>query len=261
MSPNRVNGRGDLRVLRQRKMTRNFYSLFVKYYTKIFPFSQQTYAFLKEFTRGGEKNLLDAGCGTGDYADRFHKDGFQAAGFDSNEEMIEYARARFPETEFLRLDLLELPVLKENFDLIYSIGNTVSHLTQAEFVTFAGDVYQQLNPGGHWIFQVKNWDHILQQTPEYTFPLIEAEEGKVKFFRQYTDISTRNVTFINRLEDQGDVVFDGEVKLFPIQNQDYLSIHHRIGFILAGHFADFNMNDYEESRDSANIFVFSKPAR
>ncbi len=238
----------------------NFYSPFVKYYTKIFPFSPQTYAFLKESARVGYKHILDAGCGTGDYADRFHKDGFQAAGFDENEEMIEYAMSRFPKTEFMRLDLRELPRLEKNFDLIYSIGNTVSHLPQAEFVTFAGDVFEQLNPGGRWIFQVKNWDHILKQAPEYTFPLITAEDGQVKFFRQYIDISQKNVTFITQLEDEGDVVFDGKVILYPIQNQDYLSIHQRIGFILSGHFADFDMNDYKESNDSANIFVFSKPS-
>lgn len=238
----------------------NFYSPFVKYYTKIFPFSPQTYAFLKEFTLDGDKKILDAGCGTGDYADRFQKDGFQAAGFDSNEEMIEYAMARFPETKFLRLDLRELPVLEEKFDLIYSIGNTVSHLTQAEFAAFSGDVFQQLNPGGRWIFQVKNWDHILQQAPEYTFPLIQAEEGNIKFFRKYTDISAKNVTFITRLEDNDNVVFNGNVTLYPIQNQDYLSIHQRIGFTMAAHFADFKMNKYKESNDSANIFVFSKPS-
>ncbi len=240
-------------------MRQNFYSPFVKYYAKIFPFSKQTYAFLKEFTPGGDEKILDAGCGTGDYTGRFQKDGFQAVGFDSNEKMIKHAITRFPETEFLRLDLRELPDLKENFDLIYSIGNTVSHLTQAEFVTFAGDVYQQLNPGGRWIFQVKNWDHIIQQTPEYTFPLIEAEEGKVKFFRKYTDISTGNVTFITRLENNDDVVFSGNVILYPIQNRDYLSIHQRAGFNLTGHFADFSQNPYKEKNDSANIFVYTKP--
>jgi SAM-dependent methyltransferase len=238
----------------------NFYSPFVKYYTKIFPFSPQTYAFLKEFTLDGDKKIVDAGCGTGDYAARFQKDGFLAAGFDSNEEMIKYAMARFPGTKFKVLDLRELPNLKDNFDLIYSIGNTVSHLTQAEFVTFAGEVFRQLNSGGRWIFQVKNWDHILQQAPEYIFSLIQAKEGKVKFFRKYTEISAKNVTFITRLVNNNEVVFNGNVTLYPIQNQDYLSIHQRIGFTLAAHFADFKMNEYKESNDSANIFVFSKPS-
>lgn len=239
----------------------NFYSPFVKYYTLIFPFSPQTYAFLKEFTLDVDKKILDAGCGTGDYADRFQKDGFQAAGFDANEEMIEYAMSRFPETEFMRLDLRELPVLEKKFDLIYSIGNTVSHLTQNEFVTFAGDVFQQLNPGGRWIFQVKNWDHILQQAPEYTFPLITAEGGNVVFSRKYIDISSENVTFCTRLEDKSNVVFNGNVTLHPIQNQDYLSIHQRIGFNLTEHFADFSHNPYQENNDSANIFIYSKPLK
>jgi len=238
----------------------NFYSRFTEYYIDIFPFSPETYTFLKEYTRPGYKKILDAGCGTGDYAARFKKDGFQAAGFDLDESMIEYALSRFPETEFFQMDLREIFGLKQNYHMIYSIGNTVSHLPQAEFISFAGHVFQKLNPGGRWIFQVKNWDYILEQAPEYHFPVIGGRSGKVKFFRRYESISSREVTFITRLEDRGQVAFQGKVRLYPIQNEDYLSIHHRMGFDLSGHFADFSKTPYEKSQDSANIFVFTKPS-
>ncbi|MFO7865625.1 MAG: class I SAM-dependent methyltransferase [Candidatus Aminicenantes bacterium] len=238
----------------------NFYRSFVEYYPEIFPFSPKTYEFLREFTPHESRRILDAGCGTGDYAAQYQKDGFKATGFDLDENMIHYARSHFPDAEFFCLDLRDITRLNNKFDMIFSIGNTVSHLPQAEFLSFAADVFQILNPGGRWIFQVKNWDHIFNQAPEYQFPVITAQNEQVKFFRRYASISPKEVTFLSRLEDRGEVVFQGEVKLHPIRNEDYLTIHHRMGFKLSGHFADFSKAPYDKSLDSANIFIFTKPS-
>ena len=234
-----------------------FYTKFAEYYESVFPYNQITFEFLSSYTDSKTIDILDVGCGTGHYTKAFSDSGFQATGIDLNPSMVEHAKKHYPKPKFHHLNMLDIENLNQNFDLIFCIGNTAAHLTAAEFKTFIHAVHKILRPGGKWIFQVRNWEYILQQK-EYTFPLLQANEENIQFERTYTKITPDSLQFNTRLIVHGKVVFEDSVILYPLSSQSYLRIHNDRQFQFMDQYGSFKRTSYDPDIDSANIFVFQK---
>jgi len=233
-----------------------FYSKFAPWYDLIFPFKPTVYDFLSRVITENTRDVLDVGCGTGHYTARFTQQGFKALGIDLDAAMINYARIKYPQTEFIIMNMLDLDSIERSFDYMYCIGNTVAHLTKNELAYTLKSVYEHLRSGGIWCFQVLNWDYVTQQQ-EYRFPVLTAE-GDLQFIRTYTDISRESVTFNTQLFKQGRTIFDESVILYPILFEDYNKIHTEYGFKLLGIYSDFQRSEFDPARDSAEICVFQK---
>jgi|WetSurSiteA1Bulk_404760.scaffolds.fasta_scaffold20693_3 SAM-dependent methyltransferase len=69
------------------------------------------------------KTVLDFGCGKGDFYGFLHKKEsfFNYCGIDINENLISLARSKYPEAEFLALDIEE-ETFQRTFDLILVCG-------------------------------------------------------------------------------------------------------------------------------------------
>lgn len=69
------------------------------------------------------KSVLDFGCGKGDFYGYLKKKGIdvQYCGIDINENLIEFARKKYPETEFIVMDIEEID-FKRTFDIIFICG-------------------------------------------------------------------------------------------------------------------------------------------
>ncbi len=67
--------------------------------------------------------VLDFGCGFGDFFGYARNCGVELdyTGLDINEDLIEVARQRYPQTRFLCLDVFEQP-FAESFDIVLSCG-------------------------------------------------------------------------------------------------------------------------------------------
>ena len=63
--------------------------------------------------------ILDAGCGGGELTYLFHKDGFNAKGFDSSEHLISMAKAKFGCDLFYVDDLVNMTDKKGGFTKIF----------------------------------------------------------------------------------------------------------------------------------------------
>ena len=234
----------------------SFYSQFAHYYQQIFPYKQPVYSFMKSYTSPNYKSILDIGCGTGHYAQKFFSEGFQSTGIDLDNSMIGYAIEHNPGPNYFALDMTEIETLSSTFDFIFCIGNTAAHLAQSEFESFVGSVYNVLMPGGIWLFQVRNWDYVAKQQ-EYEFPILKADPN-IKFFRNYSEITAESLYFNTRLTDQSETVFEDRIKMYPINSQRYLDIHKNCRFKLIDQFGDFQRTPFQTNIDSANMFVFQK---
>ena len=124
------------------------------------------------------------------------------------------------------------------------------------FVKLVNQLRNNLIDGGFWIFQVKNWDYILQQST-YHFPQIYLKESDLRFYREYSKISNKEITFETLLKSNKNTIFKDSVSLYPVVSDKYLEIHKYAGYELTGLYSDYNKTPYIKGEDKAGIYVFS----
>ncbi len=235
----------------------SFYSKFSTYYEQIFPFKQAKFSFLRGYVTANNPAVLDVGCGTGHFAGKFAESGAHAVGIDLDDQMIAYAKAHYPAATFSALNMVDVKALDQSFDLIFSVGNVVSHLPKTELAHFIKSIYSCLSDKGLWIFQTINWDFVLKHGG-FDFPVINVDDGSVEFARKYRDLTAASLTFEISLRVDGNIIFYEQTPLYPIRSDDYISLHEAAGFKLAGHFGDYAKAAFEPDSKNANILVFQK---
>jgi demethylmenaquinone methyltransferase/2-methoxy-6-polyprenyl-1,4-benzoquinol methylase len=85
---------------------------------------------VEETVRPGDKTL-DACCGTGDLAAAAHAHGANVVGLDFSGRMLERARRKAPDVEFVRGDVLALPFDDASFDSV-TVGFGVRNVEDLE---------------------------------------------------------------------------------------------------------------------------------
>jgi len=232
-----------------------FYSKFAADYEQIFPFNKKIYSFLKEYMPSPDTKILDIGCASGHYCGRFAADGYKITGIDLDSDMIYTATRTYPTANFKVLNLTDIAVLTESYNMVYSTGNVMAHVSMNDFKIFLDTLKRKMTDGGIWIFQVINWDYILKQD-NFTFSEIETEE-KI-FIRHYSDITPDTLIFNTELKDKtnGKIVFKDKVTMYPVHSEKYISIHKDAGFELLGHYSDYGKSAFNSNNFSADIYVF-----
>ena len=124
------------------------------------------------------KSVLDLGCGFGENCFKFQKRGARkVVGLDVSEKMMEVARDENPDTVFIQMDMNDLSLLHDSYDVIFSslAVHYIKDLNQ-----FAASVYRLLNDNGYFIFS--------QEHPLTTAPITGAywekdEVGNILHYR------------------------------------------------------------------------------
>jgi SAM-dependent methyltransferase len=98
--------------------------------------------------------VLDLCCGSGDLAMVLLANGFQVTGIDGSERMLEYARARAPEAEFLLEDARALR-FEARFDAVLSTFDSLNHvLAIEELESVFRNVHAALADSGLFVFDL-----------------------------------------------------------------------------------------------------------
>lgn len=92
-------------------------------------------------------SVLDAGCGTGRVAAELARRGLDAVGVDLDPAMLERARARAPELEWVLGDLAEVDVGRP-FDVVVMAGNVMIFLEPGTEGRVVANLARHLAPGG-----------------------------------------------------------------------------------------------------------------
>jgi SAM-dependent methyltransferase len=118
-------------------------------------------------------SVLDVGCGTGALAQRLAGRGYEVAGVDPSEGMLEILRARSPEVNAVKGSGTELPFASERFDLVLTVA-TLHHIAQADAVrrTLA-EMVRVCRPAGRiliWDHNPRNpyWSSLMARVPQDT---------------------------------------------------------------------------------------------
>lgn len=108
-------------------------------------------------------DLLDAGCGSGNYLSAVKGDVGTIAGLEFNEGMISKAVEKLPTAEIRQGSITSMPYADASFDVVITT-QVLHHLEKGGGQDFANvtlasqEVFRCLRPGGAWIIQT--------QTPE-----------------------------------------------------------------------------------------------
>jgi SAM-dependent methyltransferase len=127
----------------------------------------------------GRKKLVDAGCGTGRHSAFLASSGFTVTGVDLSEEMLEVARARAPEVEFVVGDVFSWrPPAPVDGVLCRGVFNDVSDDEDRQ--RGFDSLFELLRPGGLLIFSVREIEKARARYGRE--PVVTRSEGGV-FFR------------------------------------------------------------------------------
>ena len=131
----------------------------VIYNEKIRPFTKYqdllTRYFVKRYKLSRGQEILDLGCGRGDFLRGFIRCGLKGYGVDSSL----MAKPICPEAKILQSDLEKkpLPYEENNFDIIFS-KSVLEHFYYPE--RLVQEMYRILKPGGLVITMVPDWESV-----------------------------------------------------------------------------------------------------
>ncbi len=150
------------------------------------------FALLMKLLRpAANQSLLDVGCGTGYFTQRFSDAGLRVSGVDSDNTMLQYAKSKNNKIKYIQANACNLPFDDGAFDYCSAITslcfmqNPVLALTEMWRVSRKGVVLGLLNrysllytlkqnsggyKGARWdaVATVQNWSQQLTPAPEVT---------------------------------------------------------------------------------------------
>lgn len=109
--------------------------------------------------RPGNGRILDIGCSGGLHAVEFAKKGFSVTGMDIEPSAIELAKKRNASNK-QKIDFMIIDIEKDEisgsgkFDLVYSIGNVLSHLRKDNLINVLRKIRGCIDDNGIFLFDV-----------------------------------------------------------------------------------------------------------
>lgn len=236
----------------------DFYELLGKYYDDIFPAGENQKEFLLDHVMKGSK-VLDVGCATGSYGHHLAKNGVEVIGIDLDEEMVAKANSRKCDNEnYYVMDMNKILQIDDyDFDLIYSLGNTIVHAnSNYALVKILQSMYSKLRDNGSVIIQIVNYDRIYKDQVTILKEL-RSNNDEIVFNRSY-ELLEDEVIFKGKITENstGDV-FESETSLLPLKKEILEDILVTAGFKYPRFFGDFKMAPYNVD-SPATIVVATK---
>jgi SAM-dependent methyltransferase len=108
------------------------YRELAKYYDKIYHWKDYTIEtekikeLIKQYKTTSGNSLLEVGCGTGHHIQHL-QDTFQCTGVDINNEILEVAREKLPDTEFIQANMISMDLGKK-FDVITCLFSSIGYV-------------------------------------------------------------------------------------------------------------------------------------
>lgn len=92
-------------------------------------------------------NILDLGCGVGHDALRLKRYDLQVQGLDISEVMLQQAKQKVQDVEFIQGDFRQIPTDKDLFDGVWANASLI-YLTHEDLHKALAEVYRVMKPGG-----------------------------------------------------------------------------------------------------------------
>ena len=143
--------------------------------------------YLDPLLESENKQVIDLGCGRGEWLELLGAWGFEAKGYDLNDGMLEHCK-RYHLNAY-KADALEaLKEMKDGSIAVISSFHVIEHLTFHEIQLLFAECYRVLMPGGILILETPNTENILVMAetfwldPSHIHPL---PPGLLSFLARY----------------------------------------------------------------------------
>ena len=209
----------------------DFYAKIAKYYDYIFPTGKAQADLIKELAGPPPKDILDAACGSGGYAQTLRNEGYNITAIDLSKKMVDKLKGKDSSIDARVLNMLEVEKLDKQFDLIFCIGNSIVHLdNNDEIYTFLEGCKKSLKPYGKLLLQVVNYDRVLAKNIK-SLPPIQNHKVNLIFERYYKYVEeSHKVNFKTILKVDGQKL-ENNVLLHPVKSAELTSFLEQLGFI------------------------------
>jgi trans-aconitate methyltransferase len=157
-------------------------SLYDQKHSFVFKYGEEVLVLLNP--QHGER-ILDVGCGTGHLTKLIAEAGAEVVGIDNSLEMVEAARAAYPDIEFVVADAADFS-FTEPFDAVFS--NAALHwVTEAEQAVVC--MAQALKRGGRFVVELGGKGNIAAITRAVREAIWEVLQVEVDYGRYYPSVS------------------------------------------------------------------------
>ncbi|KGE17913.1 class I SAM-dependent methyltransferase [Paenibacillus wynnii] len=222
---------------------KTFYEILTPYYDEIFPVNDKQVNFLCSYFPNGS-TLLDVGAGTGNTAIAMARAGYKLTAAEPEDRMTdnmkEKANLNKIQINVIPNSMQQISQLRETFDGVYCIGNTLPHLDNFQQIcTFLQAAYDKLNKHGKLVIQTVNFEKVLLHQ-HYSFPLIQKDT--FTFTRQY-ELLDNKIMFTAILKDQSDT-HSNTLPLYPITRTQLQNELENCGFHSIAVYGDYGKSPY-----------------
>lgn len=206
---------------------------------------------------------IDAGTGTGFHAILLARLGVRVTALDLSMSMIAALRAHAVE-EKLQIDTVvgsfdQIPgLVKDPQDAVFSMGNTLAHMSDATALESALAAFRQvLRPGGIMVLQLLNYKRILASKERV---LADKTESGVRFVRWY-DYEGSRIRFNITVEHvDGSVPTETRsVALTPFTDDDLVAAARRAGFGEVSTHGSIAFEPFEAERSRDTVILAHVP--
>jgi len=149
----------------------NSYNLLSIFYDKIYskkPYKQELLYIKKILKKNNYKNILELGCGTGNYT-HWIKKLFEPSKFhavDINNKMLKIAKTKNIGVKFTKGEITSFKS-KHKFDIIFCLFHVVNYLESEEKLNkFLNNSFKLLNDGGYLVFDFLDSSSISLSQPK-----------------------------------------------------------------------------------------------
>jgi len=137
------------------KKVKDDYNLIATDYSASRPSSWKELSIFSDLIKDGDR-VLDLGCGNGRLIELFAGKSIDYLGVDNSENLLNVAKKRYPNNNFLLADALNLPLTDNSFDAIFSIA-VLHHIPSRNLrIKFLKEAKRVLKPGGILVLTVWN---------------------------------------------------------------------------------------------------------
>lgn len=205
--------------------------------------------------------VLDLACGNGRHSVGMAKRGYRVVGIDLSLPMLaqaaELAQDERQNINFIHGDMRDLSFDK-TFDAVFCMGTSFGYFDDDTNAKVMQGVFRALKPGGSFLIEVANRDHVVGQTPELTWfegnGSVCMEETSFNF-RTSRLVVTRQLIMDGGRQVQNDI----SIRVYSLHEIEQLL--HQTGFelgVVSGHTATPGAFF---GPDSVRIFVCAKRPR